>query len=163
MSVTAPQGARLWRFELLPAPARDDGRLSGPGLRSELKLSVETTLPASDDGYLMRCDRVDFVPGIATPRHTHAGPGIRCLLRGEIDAEIGPHRAVYRAGEAWFEPGPLPVVGRPTAREPSAFVRLMVLPRALLGQPSFRHWSDADRQIPRPQSFRLFFDDPITL
>lgn len=153
-------GARLWRFELLPAPAADDGRLAGPGVRSEIKLSVETALPGAGD-HLMRCDRVDFTPDMPTPKHTHAGPGIRCLLFGAIDAEIGAHRAIYRTGEAWFEPGPDPVIGRPSA--PSAFVRVMILPAELLGQPSFRYWSEADEAIPRKQSFRLFFDTPITI
>jgi quercetin dioxygenase-like cupin family protein len=151
-------GARLWRFELLPAPAADDGRTLGAGVRSQVKLAVVTSLPGAH-GRLMRCDRVDLPPDLPTPKHTHAGPGIRCLLFGAIDAEIGSHRQIYRGGEAWFEPGPEPVIGRPL--EPSAFVRVMILPVELQGQPSFRYWSDADKAIPRRQSFRLFFDSPI--
>jgi quercetin dioxygenase-like cupin family protein len=162
LTARAPAGARLWRFELLPAPAPDDGRIAGAGVRSEVKLAAEVALPEAE-GYLLRADRVDFAPGIATPRHTHAGPGIRCLLFGRVDAEIGELRATYRAGEAWLERGPDPVIGRPSATESTAFVRVMVLPRALLGQPSYRPWSEADAAMPRPQRFALFLDEPIEL
>ena len=162
LTASAPAGARLWRFELLPAPAPDDGRIADGGVRSEIKLAAEIALPQADV-YLLRADRVDFAPGIATPRHTHAGPGIRCLLSGAVDAEIGDVRATYRAGEAWLERGPDPVIGRPSATEPTAFVRVMVLPRALLGQPSYRAWSEADAAMPRPQRFTLFLDEPIEL
>jgi quercetin dioxygenase-like cupin family protein len=162
VTVSASSGARLWRFELLPAPAPDDGRIAGSGVRSEIKLAAEVALPEAD-GYLLRADRVDFALGGATPKHTHAGPGIRCLLSGSVDAEIGDLRATYRAGEAWLERGPDPVIGRPSATEPAAFVRVMVLPRALLGQPSYRPWSEADAAMPRPQRFTLFLDEPIEL
>jgi hypothetical protein len=162
LAVSAAAGARLWRFELLPAPAPDDGRSAGPGVGSEIKLAAEIALPEAD-GYLLRADRVDFPLGAITPKHTHAGPGIRCLLSGWVDAEIGDRRATYRAGEAWLERGPDPVIGRPSATEPTAFVRVMVLPRALLGQPSYRPWSEADAAMPRPQRFILFLDEPIEL
>ena len=161
VTVTAgPGGARLWRFEIVPASAADDGRLAGPGLRSAVKLAAETVLPEAD-GWLMRCDRVDFPPGAVTPKHTHKGPGIRCLLSGAVDAKIGDTRRVYHAGQAWFEAGPDPVVGTPSASAPTAFVRWMVLPRALLGLPSFRYWDEAAKAVPRSQSFRLFFDEPM--
>jgi hypothetical protein len=162
LTVSAATGARLWRFELLPAPAPDDGRIVGPGIDSEIKLAAEITLPEAD-GYLLRADRVDFPLGAITPKHTHAGPGIRCLLSGAVDAEIGDRRATYRAGEAWLERGPDPVIGRPSTTEPTAFVRVMVLPHALLGQPSYRPWSKADAAMPRPQRFTLFLDEPIDL
>lgn len=162
LTVSAPEGARLWRFELLTAPAPDDGRVAGSGVRSVIKLSAEVMLPDAD-GYLLRADRVDFELGGATPKHTHAGPGIRCLLSGWVDAEIGDVRATYRAGEAWLERGPDPVIGRPSTTEPTAFVRVMVLPRALLGQPSYRPWSEAAAAMPRPQRFTLFLDEPIEL
>jgi hypothetical protein len=39
----------------------------------------------------------------------------------------------------------------------------MVLPRALLGRPSYRPWSEVDAAMPRPQRFTLFLDEPIEL
>jgi hypothetical protein len=47
--------------------------------------------------------------------------------------------------------------------EATAFVRVMVLPRALRGLPSYRPWSEADAAMPRPQHFTLFLDEPIEL
>jgi quercetin dioxygenase-like cupin family protein len=162
LTVSVSENARLWRFELLPAPSPDDGRIASPGVRSEIKLAAEVALPEAG-GYLLRADRVDFPLGVATPKHTHAGPGIRCLLSGSVDAEIGDLRATYRAGEAWLERGPDPVIGRPSTTEPTAFVRFLVLPRALLGRRSYRPWSEADATMPRPQRFTLFLDEPIEL
>jgi hypothetical protein len=46
-------------------------------------LSAEVELDPSTE-WLMRCDRVDFAPGGIAYRHTHPGPGIRCLLFGSI-------------------------------------------------------------------------------
>src|SRR5262245_51443806 len=37
---------------------------------------------------LVRADRVEFPPGVVTPKHGHKGPGIRRLLQGRLIAEI---------------------------------------------------------------------------
>lgn len=162
VTLESADGATVWRYEILPAVGADEGLLTGKGVVSALKLAAETALPEAD-GYLMRCDRADFPLGAETPKHTHQGPGIRCLLRGEIHAEIGDHRATYRKGEAWFERGPDPVVGRSSDRLETGFVRVMVLPRRLLGQSSFQYYDDAERAKPRTQSFEIFLDEPIEL
>ena len=70
-------GATLLRWELGPAA----GRRGKPGLSHPVEL-------ADPGGYLMRCDRVDFPPGGIAYTHTHRGPGIRCLLAGEIRVEV---------------------------------------------------------------------------
>lgn len=147
---------------MLRAPAPDDGLVRAPGVECEAKLSAQTVLPEAD-AYLIRCDRADFPLGSQTPKHTHQGPGIRSLLRGETHAEIGDKKAVYRAGEAWFERGPDPVVGRSSQALETGFVRVMILPRRLLGQSSFQYYDEAERQKPRTQNFQIFIDEPIEL
>ena len=49
------------------------------------------------------------------------------------------------------------------AEEPSAFVRCMVLPRALEGSPSIRYVRDEDRERPKSQSYTVFLDEPVEL
>lgn len=111
---------------------------------------------------LLRADRIDFPAGAVTPRHGHAGPGIRRLVQGRLFAELGNERRRIEPGGAWFESGEEPVVGRNLAPA-SAFVRGMALEPALLGRPTFRPWTDHDAALPRGVSPRLFLDEVVTL
>lgn len=111
---------------------------------------------------LLRADRVDFPPGAVTPRHGHAGPGIRRLLHGRLCAELGAETRRIDPGQAWFESGSDPVVGRNLAPE-SAFVRGMALEPALLGRSSFRPWTEPDAALPRAVVLRPFLDVVVSL
>ena len=136
-------------FELVDEPA--------PGAL----MARELALPAGE--YVMRCDRVDFPPGGEAFLHTHQGPGIRVLLFGSIHIETNGTEHDYAPGEAWFEAGPDPVYASTHAHEPSAFVRCMVLPRALQGSPSIRYVRDEDRERPKSQRYTVFLDEPVQL
>ena len=136
-------------FELVEEPA--------PGAL----MARELDLPPGE--YLLRCDRVDFPPGGEAFLHTHQGPGIRVLLFGSIRIETNGTEHDYAPGEAWFEAGPDPVYASTHAHEPSAFVRCMVLPRALQGSPSIRYVRDEDRDRPKSQRYTVFLDEPVQL
>jgi hypothetical protein len=136
-------------FELVDEPA--------PGAL----MARELTLPPGE--YLLRCDRVDFPPGGEAFLHTHQGPGIRVLLFGSIRIETQGETHSYGPNEPWFESGPDPVYAATHADEPSAFVRCMVLPRALQGSPSIRYVRDEDRERPKSQRYTVFLDEPVQL
>jgi hypothetical protein len=161
VTATVP-GTVTWRWELLPVG--EEAALSpvGSGVSSSIKLAPEIPLPPGEP-LLIRCDRVDFPLGSETPKHTHQGPGIRCLLSGEVVATIGAETATYRAGGAWLERGPDPVIGRSSKTEATAFVRVMVLPRRLKGQSSFQAWDAAEAAKPRGVTYKLFVDEDIAL
>jgi quercetin dioxygenase-like cupin family protein len=142
-------GGHHLSFELVPQPAA--GAL----------MSRELALAAGE--YLLRCDRVDFPPGGEAFLHTHQGPGLRVLLFGEIRIETQGATHVYSPGMPWFETGPDPVHAVTHADEPSAFVRCMVLPRALQGSPSIRYVRDEDRERPKSQRYTVFLDEPVVL
>jgi quercetin dioxygenase-like cupin family protein len=127
--------------------------------RATLILCRRLPLP-KDAQFVLRLDRVDFEPGAVTPRHTHAGPGIRRLLQGMTMAEVGAEYRRIGPGEAWWESGVEPVVGRVLAPG-TAFIRCMVLPPSLLGQPSFRPWTPTDAARPRQAHSRLFVDSLV--
>jgi len=148
--VSAP-GATLLRWEL--TAGRPDG---APLLAAAIDLD-----PAEE--HFIRCDRVDFPPGGEAFLHTHQGPGIRVLLFGSIHIETDGTERDYASGEAWFEAGPDPVYASTHAHEPSAFVRCMVLPRALQGSPSIRYVRDEDRERPKSQRYTVFLDEPVVL
>jgi len=160
IAVTAgTTGARLWRWELMP-----DERPSalGPGRVSRLMYLQPVEL-TEGSAYLMRCDRVDFPLGGIAYTHTHQGPGIRCLLRGGLTVETHGRTMPIRPGEAWFEPGPEPVYAAASSTELTSFVRVMILPAALVGKSSIRYVDPADRDKPRTQTYTVFVDQPIDL
>ncbi|HEX9671932.1 MAG TPA: hypothetical protein VGA12_00690, partial [Burkholderiales bacterium] len=112
-------------------------------------------------GYLMRCDRVDFPPGGIAYTHVHRGPGIRCLLAGGIRVEVNGKVHDIAPGGAWFEAGPDPVLATASKAAPTAFVRVMILPRELRGKSSIRYVKPEDADKPKLQTYRVFVDEFI--
>jgi len=146
-------GARLMRFELAPA---------APRAGSPLLVSPPLQLDRAGD-YLLRCDRVEFPPGGVAYRHTHQGPGLRCLVLGSIRIDAAGASHHHAPGEAWFESGPDPVFAAGSTTEATAFIRVMVLPRAFLGRSSIRYVDPADQDKPKPQRYQIYIDEPIAL
>ena len=126
------------------------------------KLSVEVELDRVGQ-WLMRCDRVDFPPGGVAYRHTHPGPGIRCLLKGTIRIESEGRARSYEPLEAWFESGPEPVLAAASETEETAFVRVMLLPREWAGKRTIRYLNEEDAHKPKTQRATVFLDEPIEL
>jgi hypothetical protein len=155
-SITAgTAGATCWRYELAAPTAQ-----IAAGVRSHEKLSVSLeTLPAGE--LLLRGDSVAFPPGGCAYRHTHQGPGIRCLLEGGIRIDTAGHSTSYGPGGAWYESGPEPVFAQAADRQ-SRFIRVMILPRALLGKSSLKLVDPADAAKPRAQQYQIFADLPIS-
>lgn len=116
-----------------------------------------------DVEWLLRCDRVDFPRGGIAYRHTHPGPGIRCLLHGSIRIESGGKTHVYHPLEPWFEAGPEPVLAVASEIEETAFVRAMLVPREWAGKRTIRYADPADEEKPKLQRATVFFDEPIEL
>ena len=106
-------------------------------------------------GYLMRCDRVDFPPGGIAYTHVHRGPGIRCLLAGASGLRCTAKPHDIAPGGAWFEAGPDPVLAIASKTAPTAFARVMILPRELRGKSSIRYVKPEDAASPscRPTAF----------
>jgi quercetin dioxygenase-like cupin family protein len=148
--VAGNSGADIYRWEL----RRGTATAGASALRSELTLD-----PGS--AYLIRCDRVDFPPGGIAYTHTHQGPGIRCLLAGEIRIRVSGAEHLVRPGEAWFEAGPDPVLALASEREPTSFARVMVLPAELRGKSSIRYVLPEDADKPKRQTYQLFVDERI--
>ncbi|HXZ01398.1 MAG TPA: hypothetical protein VEI03_15495 [Stellaceae bacterium] len=156
-------GARLLRWELAAASLRDRGALrSAPSVVSAVKLAAEIELDPGF-GWLMRCDRVGFPKGGVAYTHVHQGPGIRYCLEGgiEIESEGSTHR--YGPGEAWFEPGPAPVLAPTSAETETVFVRGFVLPRGCKGRNSIRYVRPEDAQKPKPQRYKVLGERFIEL
>jgi quercetin dioxygenase-like cupin family protein len=144
------------------------GRVDGHALVWELghtassnaRLTADVDVGAGD-GWLLRCDRVDFPRGGVAYRHTHPGPGIRCLLFGSLRIESGGETHEYGPFEEWFESGPEPVFAAAAEDEPSAFVRVLILPSEWEGKRTIRYVDPADEERPKLQRVTVFFEQPI--
>ena len=150
-------GATCWRFELTTAAAIDS---MTAGVASRAKLSARLdTLPAGD--LLLRADSVGFPPDGCAYLHRHQGPGIRCLIEGGIRIDTHGRSVSYGPGAAWYESGPDPVFAQAAGDRASRFIRVMILPRALVGKSSIQYVNEADKDKPRVQQYKIFADAPI--
>lgn len=147
----------IWTFELSAEPAAS----LTPKEQSRCILAHDIDLDPSRP-IVLRADRVEFPEGMETPRHGHKGAGIRRLYRGRLVAEIGSELRRIDSGDAWFETGSDPVIGRNIAPS-SAFVRALALPAELHGQPTFIPWSEAEAAKPRGTLRTEYFDALVSL
>ena len=155
---TGKDGVTIWRFELAAS-----GSASHPikgVLRSQEKLAAPlATIPQGE--LLLRGDSVAFPPGGCAYLHTHQGPGIRCLIEGGIRIDTHGRSTCYGPGSAWYESGPEPVFAQAATDRPSRFIRVMILPRELIGKSSIRLVNEEDKTKPRAQQYKIFADSPI--
>lgn len=141
-------------------------RVEGPALVWELGggagpvLSADLDLSAVAD-WIVRCDRIDFPPGGIAYRHTHPGGGIRRLLFGSLRIEAEGHDETYGPGGAWFEGPGYPVLATASATEPTAFVRVLVLPAEWRGRRTIAYVDPADEAKPKLQKATVFLDVPL--
>ena len=152
-------GATLWRFELSD-PRQPAIPLKGSSLRSTPLLGVALEhLPEGD--LLWRGDSVAFPPGGCAYLHRHQGPGIRCLIEGTLRIDTNGQSHSYDIGDPWFENGSDPVFAQAGDR-PTRFVRVLILPRTLIGKSSIQYVNEEDKAKPKSQQYRVYVDAPLT-
>jgi hypothetical protein len=152
-------GVTCWRWELARG---DQGSTvaAAPGMASHEKLTAFLeTMPKGE--LLMRGDSVSFPPGGCAYLHRHQGPGIRCLIEGGLRVDTHNRSTSYGPGGAWYESGPDPVFAQAAGDRPSRFIRVMILPRALLGKSSIGYVNEEDKAKPKSQSYKIYADAPI--
>jgi hypothetical protein len=152
-------GATLWRFELSD-PRQPAVPLKGSSLRSTQMLSV--ALESVPEGELIwRGDSVAFPPGGCAYLHRHQGPGIRCLIEGSLRIDSNGQSHTYGIGDPWFENGSAPVFAQAGERA-TRFVRVLILPRTLIGKSSIQYVNAEDKDKPKTQQYRVFVDAPLS-
>lgn len=83
--------------------------------------------------------------------------GIDILVNNEQSQVIGPM-------QAWFERGPDAVYAATDVNLPTAFARVMVLPRALLGvKSSISYVKAEDQGKPKAQRYQVFIDESVDM
>jgi hypothetical protein len=158
VTLTAGEGgATAWRWDLA-AQALPQRHASGIMSRVKLAAALGTV---SQGELLLRGDSVGFPPGGCAYLHRHQGPGIRCLAEGGIRIDTQGHSTSYGPGGAWYESGPDAVFAQAASDRPSRFIRVMILPRQLLGKSSIQYVNPEDKDKPRAQQYQIFADVPI--
>lgn len=156
-----PEGATLWCWELILAGGATNAATNANGMVTREKLSAPLeTLPKGE--LLLRGDSVAFPPGGCAFLHRHQGPGTRCIFEGAIRIDTHGESTSYGPGGAWYETGPDPVFAQASADKPTRFIRVMILPRALLGKSSIEYLNEEDKAKPKSQSYKLYADVPLT-
>ncbi len=151
-------GATLWRWELSD-PRQPVAKSPGTSANSWPKLAAPLErLPDGD--LLWRGDSVAFPAGGCAYLHRHQGPGIRCLIEGSLRVDTAGQSHTHGIGDAWFESGPEPVFAQAGDR-PARFIRVMILPRALIGKSSIQYVNEDDKAKPKTQQYRVFVDAPL--
>ena len=151
-------GAIVWRWELAD-PRQAIAKSNSASVSSRDKLITPlATLPAGE--LLWRGDSVAFPPGGCAYLHRHQGPGIRCLVEGELRVDTKGKSHSYAVGDAWYEAGPDPVFAQ-AGTKPTRFIRVMILPRALIGKSSIQYVNAEDKDKPKQQQYRVFVDEPL--
>jgi len=152
-------GATLWRFELSD-PRQPAAQLEGSSLRSTPLLGIALEhLPEGE--LLWRGDSVAFPPGGCAYLHRHQGPGIRCLIEGTLRIDSNGQSHSYNIGDPWFENGSDPVFAQAGERA-TRFVRVLILPRTLIGKTSIQYVNEEDKEKPKSQQYRVYVDAPLT-
>lgn len=149
-------GVTCWRWEI----GERSADVSDPGASSQGKLAALLDPPEGD--LLWRGDSVAFPPGGVAYLHRHQGPGIRCVAEGAIRVDTKGHSTSYGPGGAWFEAGPDPVFAQAAADRPTRFIRVMILPRALVGKSSIQYANEDDKTKPKTQQYKVYVDAPLT-
>ena len=153
-------GVTCWRWELTRG---DQGSTTAnaPGMTTHEKLTAFLeTMPKGE--LLMRGDSVAFPPGGCAYQHRHQGPGIRCLIEGGIRIDTHGRSTSLGPGGAWYESGPDPVFAQASSDKPSRFIRVMILPRELVGKSSIQYVNEEDQAKPKSQQYKIYADAPIS-
>ena len=83
------------------------------------------------------------------------------MIDGGIRIDTHGRSTSYGPGGAWYETGPDPVFAQAAEDRPSRFIRVMILPRELLGKSSIQYVNDEDKDKPKTQSYKIYADAPI--
>lgn len=153
-------GVTCWRWELARG---DQGSTiaNAPGMTTHEKLTAFLeTMPKGE--LLMRGDSVAFPPGGCAYQHHHQGPGIRCLIEGGIRIDTHGRSTSFGPGSAWYESGPDAVFAQASSDKPSRFIRVMILPRELVGKSSIQYVNEEDKAKPKSQQYKIYADAPIS-
>jgi quercetin dioxygenase-like cupin family protein len=136
---------------------------NAPLLPDDGKMLLSDHFEWQQGAAVMRLDKVTFPPGAIAYRHFHAGPGIRYLVKGELEIKSDHNTEYMVEGDAWFEDANSPVQATAGEHRFSGFVRAMVLPIDFQGKPTIQLLNPEDIAKPSLQTNHRYIDQRIEL
>jgi quercetin dioxygenase-like cupin family protein len=77
----------------------------------------------------LRATELTFAPGGYVGVHHHIGPGIRCIISGELTFAEGGQETVYKSGDYYFETGNLAHTAENKTNVPLRVLVVEILPK----------------------------------
>ena len=68
-----------------------------------------------------------------------------------------------QVGDAWFEDGKIPVHAIASTEVLTAFIRVSILPREILGKSSIMYVDPEDANRSKPRTYTVYVDEPIEI
>ena len=114
------------------APARADG-VDHKGFHAKVlaELADMGHLAALDGKYKIRVTQVTMDEAGYMHAHHHVGPGIRCMVSGEMSYAIGGKTSVYKPGDCFTETGAQTHESSNIGKEPVVLLNFELLPADL--------------------------------
>ena len=144
--------------------ARDEATAARRRLTDALEsISEGFFLYDSDDRMVLCNSRYrDLYPAMADVYQ----PGLRFedMIRTVVERGLvaGAAGRVMKPGDSWFESGVEPVHAIASKTDPTAFIRVSILPREIRGQSSIVYVDPASAAV-KPRKYTVFVDEPIEL
>lgn len=81
--------------------------------------------------YRIRVTEVTMDPAGYMHAHHHLGPGLRCIVSGELTYEIGGKTTLYKPGDCFTETGAMTHESNNAGKDPMVLLNFELLPAAL--------------------------------
>lgn len=118
---------------LCTSSARADGVVELKGFHANVKAELTDLghLSELNGKYRLRVTEVTMDPGGYMHAHHHLGPGLRCIISGEMTYEIGGKTTIYKAGDCFTETGAMTHESSNAGAAPVVLQNFELLPNAI--------------------------------
>lgn len=100
------------------------------GQHSKLKLEqvLAGHLQELNGKYKLRVTEVTYDPGGFIGTHHHSGPGIRCIISGELSYEQPDRTTIFKQSDCFFESGDIAHTAHNLTEKPVVLLNFELLP-----------------------------------
>lgn len=118
---------------LCASGARADGGVELKGFHAKVKAELADLghLSELNGKYRLRITEVTMDPGGYMHAHHHLGPGLRCIVAGELTYEIAGKTTIYKTGDCFAETGAMTHESSNAGAAPVVLQNFELLPNAM--------------------------------
>ena len=118
---------------LFASGANADSSVDLKGFHAKVKAELTDLghLSELNGKYRIRVTEVTMDPAGYMHAHHHLGPGLRCIVSGELTYEIGGKTTLYKPGDCFTETGAMTHESNNAGKDPMVLLNFELLPAAL--------------------------------